>query len=193
MKKVASDKATMNEARREDETMRNETANKVTMSEETTMKVKELAQKFILDDEAKHNIGQSKGYLMKALIEDDKLRMALIEDESLRKMLLEETKFLISSKDKYTFRMASMEFEEERQLLPKVENMLHATELTTADPKGAVIWSLGIKLIIDNERLDSIQIIKNMDKDIEKVLSCENQSWEWSTGWGDQPGDELCR
>ena len=57
MKKVASDKATMNEARREDETMRNETANKVTMSEETTMKVKELAQKFILDDEAKHNIG----------------------------------------------------------------------------------------------------------------------------------------
>ena len=37
-----------------------------------------------------------------------------------------------------------------------------------------------LKLIIDNERLDSIQIIKNMDKDIEKVLSCENQSWEWS-------------
>lgn len=32
----------------------------------------------------------------------------------------------------------------------KVENMLHATELTTADSKGAVIWSLGIKLIIDN-------------------------------------------
>ena len=150
MKKVASDKATMNEARREDKTMRNETADKATMSEETTMKVKELAQKFILDDEAKHNIGQSKGYLMKALIEDDKLRMALIEDESLRKMLLEETKFLISSKDKYTFRMASMEFEKERQLLPKVENMLHATELTTADSKGAVIWSLGIKLIIDN-------------------------------------------
>ena len=150
MRNETADKATMNEARREDKTMRNETANKVTMSEETTMKVKELAQKFILDDEAKHNIGRSKGYLMNALIEDEKLRMALIEDESLRKMLLEEIKFLKSSKDKYTFRMASMEFEEERQLLPKVENMLHATELTTADPKGAVIWSLGIKLIINN-------------------------------------------
>ena len=150
MRNETADKATMNEATMEDKTMRNETADKVTMSEETTMKVKELAQKFILDDEAKHNIGQSKGYLMNALIEDEKLQMALIEDESLRKMLLEEIKFLKSSKDKYTFRMASMEFEEERQLLPKVENMLHATKLTTADPKGAVIWSLGIKLIINN-------------------------------------------
>ena len=150
MRNETANKVTMNEATMEDKTMRNETADKATMNEATTMKVKELAQKFILDDEAKHNIGQSKGYLMNALIEDEKLRMALIEDESLRKMLLEEIKFLKSSKDKYTFRMASMEFEEERQLLPKVENMLRATKLTTADPKGAVIWSLGIKLIINN-------------------------------------------
>lgn len=37
-----------------------------------------------------------------------------------------------------------------------------------------------LKVIINNEHLNSIWLIKNMDRDIEKVLRCENQSSEWS-------------
>lgn len=149
MSKATADKATMNEARMEDEIMSNATADNVTM-DETTMKEKELIQQFILNEEDRYAVGRSNGYLMNALNEDEKLRMALIEDESLRKMLLEGKKFLKSSKSKRTFSMSEKEFEERRQLLLKIENMLHATYLTTDDLRSVITYSFGIKMISDN-------------------------------------------